>query len=421
MPDLRILITGGGTGGHAVPALAIAREMAELAKGERSAAGEADEYTVDWKPVFLYIGSRNGVEARLAKEAGLDFVGIETGKLRRSRNLAGYFSWANIVDAFRVPVGVAQALTELFRFHPDVLVSTGGYVSVPSVIAAWFLRRAILAHEQTVQIGLANKIIARFATRMAVTFPESIAELPARLQKKCFVTGNPVRPILFAGDRERAVERFGFDTADNDLPTLYITGGAQGSRLINRAVEEELAGILSIARVIHQCGQQPSGEQDYDRLNAKSEQLPPELARRYSLTRFVGDEIGDVYALADLIVGRSGAGTVTEVCALGKPALFIPLVPAGGDEQTRNARRLADIGAAAVIKQSELTGERLLAEITRLLADRAKLAEMGNASQTLARPNAARDLAQAAVDLALSRHGQRRPAGVGRVKSGVQY
>lgn len=401
MPELRILITGGGTGGHAVPALATARAIMEILACEN--APEASE--PHWKPVFRYIGSRHGVEARLAKEAGLDFVGIETGKLRRSRSIAGYFSWANIADAFRVPVGVLQALGEVYRFRPDVVVSTGGYVSVPPVIAAWALRRPILAHEQTVQIGLANRIIARFASRMAVSFPESLQELPAGLRGKGFVTGNPIRPVLFEGDRARAVERFGFDPADDALPTIYVTGGAQGSRMINRAVEEKLGEILSLARVVHQCGQQPSGEQDYDRLIAKAETLSPELRRRYFVTRFVGEEIGDVYAMADLVLGRSGAGTVTEVCALGKPALFIPLVPTGGDEQTRNAQRLAQIGAAVVIKQDELTGERLLAELTSLLSDRARLAEMGRAAETLARPNAAQDLAKAAIELAIGRKG----------------
>ncbi|HEX5322870.1 MAG TPA: UDP-N-acetylglucosamine--N-acetylmuramyl-(pentapeptide) pyrophosphoryl-undecaprenol N-acetylglucosamine transferase [Capsulimonadaceae bacterium] len=363
MRELRILITGGGTGGHAVPAVAVARAIQEKQKE-----------STDWQPVFRYVGSRNGVEARLAKEAGLDFVGIESGKLRRSHNVAGLFRWANIVDAFRVPVGVLQALAEVYRFRPDVLLSTGGYVSVPPVIAAWALRRPILAHEQTVQIGLANRIIARFATRMAVTFPESIEELPRGLRKKCFVTGNPIRPILFSGDSERAIGRFGFDPADDSLPTIYITGGAQGSRLINRAVQENLGEILGLARVIHQCGQQPAGgEQDFDCLSQKAQSLAPKLSRRYYLTRFVGDEIGDVYALASLIVGRSGAGTVTEVCALGKPALFVPLVPTGGDEQTRNARRLEQIDAAVVIRQEELTGARLLSELTRLLSNSTKL------------------------------------------------
>jgi UDP-N-acetylglucosamine--N-acetylmuramyl-(pentapeptide) pyrophosphoryl-undecaprenol N-acetylglucosamine transferase len=394
MRELRILITGGGTGGHAVPAIATAHAILEKKETDPEA---------DWQPVFRYIGSRHGVEGRLAKEAGLEFVGIESGKLRRSRSLAGLFQWANIADAFRVPVGIIQALAEVYRFRPNVLLSTGGYVSVPPVIAAWARRCPILAHEQTVQIGLANRIIVRFATRMAVTFPESIDELPSRLRKKCLVTGNPIRHVLFNGDRHRAVERFGFDKADDALSTIYITGGAQGSRLINRAVEEKLGGILEIARVIHQCGQQPSGEQDYDRLTRKAEGLPDELSSRYYLARFVGEEIGDVYALANLIVGRSGAGTVTEVCALGKPALFVPLVPTGGDEQTRNAHRLSEIGAAVVIKQDEFTGDKLFAELCSLLADRDKLNKMGEAAYTLARPNAAQDLAQATIDLALNR------------------
>jgi UDP-N-acetylglucosamine--N-acetylmuramyl-(pentapeptide) pyrophosphoryl-undecaprenol N-acetylglucosamine transferase len=261
-----------------------------------------------------------------------------------------------------------------------------------------------LTHEQTVTVGLANRICAFFARRIALTFEGAVNELPARLRRKTFVTGNPVRLEIFKGSREAAVNFCGFDTADNYLPTLYITGGAQGARIINRAVEAELPELLKFCRIMHQCGQQPSGdEQDYDRLERIAEKLPPGLHRRYCLTRFVGSEIADIFALADLVVSRAGAGTVTEVSALGKPALYIPLVPTGGDEQTRNARRSVEAGAAIIIPQAELDGKRLLAELKKLLDEPEKLKMMGNKALTLARPNAAHDLARAVLELGQSR------------------
>ena len=223
----------------------------------------------------------------------------------------------------------------------------------------------------------------------------ALSDLPPRLRAKAFVTGNPVRAAVFAGDKSRAVTRFGFSPEDDALPAAYVTGGAQGAHSINRAVESVLPGLLAQCRVIHQ-----GGARDQAHLADVAQELPPELRRRYWVTGFVGDEIGDVYALADVIVGRSGAGTVTEAAALGKPAIFIPLVPTGGDEQTRNARRSADAGAAVLLPGVELDGPRLRTEITALLADPARRAQMGAAARTLARPEAAADLARALLALA---------------------
>jgi len=287
------------------------------------------------------------------------------------------------------------------RFRPDVVFSTGGYVSVPPTLAAQLLRVPTLVHEQTVQVGLATRINARRATRIALSFEGALDELPPRLRARAFVTGNPVRQIIFGGDRSRAAERFGFAPEDDALPAVYVTGGAQGSRILNRAVEACLPGLLALARVVHQCGKQPDGtEQDFDRLTAASDKLPPERRRRYFVTRFVGDEIGDVFALADLIVGRSGAGTVTEACALGKPAVFIPLVPTRGDEQTRNAQRSMDAGGAGILPQAECDGPRLLDRIRALASAPLRLRAMGEAARTLARPDAAHDLARALLTLA---------------------
>ena len=384
MRTINILVTGGGSSGHISPALAIINTVRALAA---NGAG--------WQPVFRYLGGRQGIEQRIVTEAGIDFVGIETGKLRR------YFSLQNATDMLRIPVGVGQAVAEVRRFAPDVVLSTGGYVGVPPVMAAWLLRRPILTHEQTVQIGLANRITARFATQIALSFAGAARELPARLRAKTIVTGNPVRPAIFGGDKAEAARLAGFAPEDDALPTVYVTGGSQGARIINRAVEAALPDLLAHCRIIHQCGQQPTGdEQDYDRLERAAAALAPELRRRYFFTRFVGDEIRHVFALADLVVGRAGAGTIAEICVLGKPALYIPLVPTGGDEQTRNARMCAEAGAAAIIPQAELNGPRLLAEMRTLLADSLRLAAMGRAALTLGKPDAAHDVARALLALA---------------------
>ncbi|MDR3707205.1 MAG: UDP-N-acetylglucosamine--N-acetylmuramyl-(pentapeptide) pyrophosphoryl-undecaprenol N-acetylglucosamine transferase [Capsulimonadaceae bacterium] len=388
--DLRILITGGGTGGHAVPAIATAKAIRELALEDGT-----------WKPVFLYVGSESGVEQKLAEEAGIDFEAIKTGKLRRSANPVRMINRANIADLARVPIGINQAARAVARFRPNVVFSTGGYVCVPAALAAQARRIPVVAHEQTVQIGLANKIVMPRAARIALSYPETAECLGPSQRARSVVTGNPVRTDGFMdGIAERAATWAGFVSADHDLPAIYITGGAKGSRVINVAVSECAGELLAHCRVIHQCGRQPGDQQDIDLLNATVVALPEELRSRYHAVEFVGPEIGDVYALADLIVARSGAGTVAEVCALGKAALFIPLVPTGGDEQRRNAQRLADAGAAAILAQDSLSGPALRDAIVKLLDHPAQLRRMGEAARTLARPHAARDLAKLVVETA---------------------
>jgi UDP-N-acetylglucosamine--N-acetylmuramyl-(pentapeptide) pyrophosphoryl-undecaprenol N-acetylglucosamine transferase len=387
-PDLRILVTGGGTGGHVSPALAVVQTLRSI------------EEQLDRRLVFRYLGSLHGVERELATAAGIEFVGVQTGKLRRARRWWGVISHKNAVDLLRVPVGIVQAVAHVRRFRPHVVLATGGYVAVPPVIAASMARVPVLIHEQTVQIGLANRIAARFATRIALSFEGSVAELPAGQRKKAFVTGNPVRSIIFDGDRTRALDRFGF-SADLKAPIIYVTGGALGARVINRAVGSLLQELLVRTRVIHQCGQQPDGvEQDYDYLIAEAGKLPESLRARYHVCPFVREEIGDVYAASDIVVGRSGAGTVAEICALGKPAVLVPLVPTGGDEQTRNAKRLVDVGAAVVIRNADLTGPLLLETLIGLLGDPARLAAMSEASRSLATPDAAEDIARALLEIA---------------------
>jgi UDP-N-acetylglucosamine--N-acetylmuramyl-(pentapeptide) pyrophosphoryl-undecaprenol N-acetylglucosamine transferase len=385
MEQLRIIVTGGGTSGHISPALATISAL--------RAAAAAQNQNIE----FLYIGGKRGLEREIVSAQNIPFVGIETGKLRR------YFSVENFIDQLRLPVGFFQSLRAIRKFHPHVLFSTGGYVAVPPVLAAKVLRVPILIHEQTVQIGLANRITSRFADKIALSFDSARSELSQALQARSVVTGNPIRPAIFGGDKNQAIELCSFSHEDDGLRTVYVTGGSQGARILNRAVEEILPELLQTCRVIHQCGRQPAGEeQDLDRLQKAREELSPELQRRYFVTRFLGDEINHVFALADLVVGRAGAGTVAELCALGKPAIYVPLVPTGGDEQTRNAKMCEERDAARIIKQSELNGQTLLDAVKVLLLSTQTLEQMSSAAQTLAKPDAAQELAAIVMELAHS-------------------
>jgi len=377
MPPTRILVTGGGTSGHISPALAVISALHELRPGTD----------------VLYVGSRGGIEATQVPAAGVTFVSIQTGKLRR------YLSFKNLVDQFRVPLGILQSLGILSRFRPDAVFATGGYVAVPPVVAAGLLRIPVLIHEQTAQIGLANRINARFARRIALSWESALSALSPKYRSRAWISGNPVRPQIFGGDAARAVAHFGL--SDETLPTLYVTGGSLGARIINRAVEEALPELLGMARVIHQCGEQRNKlEQEYGRLRDASNRLPPELRARYAVRPYIRDELRDVFALADLVVGRAGASTVTELCALGKPAIYVPLEPTGGDEQNKNARMCVEKGAALVVKQDDLTGATLLAAVRELIDDRGRLKSMGKSALTLAHSGAAQDLARAVLELA---------------------
>jgi UDP-N-acetylglucosamine--N-acetylmuramyl-(pentapeptide) pyrophosphoryl-undecaprenol N-acetylglucosamine transferase len=326
---------------------------------------------------MLFIGSVAGVERRTMDGLGVPYKAIQTGKLRR------YLSWQTPVDLLgRLPLGALQAASAVRRFKPDVIFSTGGYVCVPTVIAGWMQRVPALTHEQTALVGLANRVAGRFAQRVAVSYEGSLRFFPAG---KAFVTGNPLRPSLLQGDAGRGRERYGFDAG---VPVVYVTGGAQGSHAINMAVQEALPELLQSAQVIHQCGEGPEGSGDDLRsLQAAREALPPEQRERYAVQAFVGDEIADVYAMASLVVGRAGAGTVNELANLGKPSVLVPLP--GAQEQRANAEALSRRGGAVLLLQDDLTPGKLTATLAGLLGDRGRLRSMSAAAQQLSTAGAA--------------------------------
>ena len=380
---MRVIVTGGGTGGHVYPTLTTVRTLqAELAE-----RGLAPAET-------LWIGAAAGLEERVAREAGIAFRPVATGKLRRAGNPLRMITWANLRDAVRVPLGAVQALGIVRSVRPDVVVGFGGYVAVPVSVAAWLGRRPMMVHEQTVRLGLANRMLVRLATRTALSSESSLSLLPARANGRAEVTGNPVRPELFGGDPDRARKALDLAGFDPDKPTVYVTGGAQGAKQINALVTQLLPWLLERANVIHQCG---AG--DHERQREVSFSLPRELAPRYHVTPYVGTEMPDVYALADLVISRSGAGTIAEVTGLGKAAVLIPLASSAGGEQAHNAKYLEDKGAARALV-GQITAPDLRDALEPLLADPAARAEMAERAREQGRPDAARTLAALILDVA---------------------
>jgi UDP-N-acetylglucosamine--N-acetylmuramyl-(pentapeptide) pyrophosphoryl-undecaprenol N-acetylglucosamine transferase len=288
---------------------------------------------------------------------------------------------------------VGEAFAQVARFRPAVIFSTGGYVCVPPVIAGWLLRVPVLTHEQTVRSGLANRIAARFARRVAISFPESARDFsPA----KTVLTGNPVRPDVLGGDPARAAAHWRLDPA---LPVIYVTGGAQGAHAVNEAVFAALPTLLDAVQVVHQTGEGPDGSRaDLTQAERLAAETPLGQAR-YRPVPFVGAELADLLALAALVVGRAGAGTLNELAAVGRPAVLIPLPGTSADEQTANARRMEAAGAAIVLLQDQLTPDRLADTVLRLTGMPGILADMGAKARTLARPDAAAALVDALLAL----------------------
>ncbi len=377
---IRLIVTGGGTGGHTYPALTAVQTL----QARLTATGGALE--------VLWVGTAAGLEAQVSEREGIAFKTVATGKVRRSRNPLKLASPANIKDMGRVPLGVAQARAIVSNFNPDVVLSTGGYVAVPVGLAAKLCRRPLVIHEQTVRLGLANRTLARAATRIALSSESTLPLLPDAARETAAVTGNPVRPEVLAGQAEKAIQALGLHGFDRSLPTVYVTGGAQGSVQINTLVSDVLPWLLSHANVIHQCG--PANLAD---LRDRVTDLGDGLAARYFLTDFVGPELPDVLALADVVISRSGAGTIAELTALGKAAVYIPLATSAGNEQAHNARHLQENGAAVALL-GHVTPETLREAVAPLLTDADRRTSVAERARSYGRPDAAERL----VDVVLS-------------------
>ncbi|MBI4458291.1 UDP-N-acetylglucosamine--N-acetylmuramyl-(pentapeptide) pyrophosphoryl-undecaprenol N-acetylglucosamine transferase [Candidatus Uhrbacteria bacterium] len=345
-----IVLAGGGTLGPVTPLLAVAEELKKLRPDA----------------AFHWVGTETGPEREIVAAAGMPFSTIRSGKLRR------YFSWQNFLDNARLLLGVGDALLLLGRLRPAVVVSAGGFVAVPVAWAAALLRIPIHVHQLDLRPGLANKLAAPFARSISVGF-EELAGVFGR--KKAIWTGNPVRAGILAGTKEEGRRLFGLSA---DAPVVLILGGGTGSGLINSLVAGSLQRLTARAQVLHVTGR------------GKAEGLP-EPSKRYRRTELLGPEIAHAFAAADIVVTRAGMGTLSEIAALGKPAVIIPIADS---HQEENAAYFCRRGAARCLAEKELTPDTFAAAIEQLAANPGAKDTLGAKARQLAKDGAARAVAE---------------------------
>lgn len=359
---IKIIITGGGTAGHVMPALAIIEDLKKK------------------NVEILYIGSKTGMEKELILKQGIEYRSISTGKLRR------YWSWRNIIDPFKIFWGICQSKLIIFRWKPDVVFSKGGYVGLPVIIASYILRKPIIEHESDIKLGLANRFGLRLVKKIAVSFPvEEYPNIPAR---KIIYTGNPLRKIISNGTREKGRALY---QLTNDFPVLLIAGGSQGARNINDKIMENLVELLSRVQIIHIVG-----HLDFPRFKGFKEKLPAELKNNYKIYQFLEDGMSDAIAAADIVVSRAGANMIFEAAALKKPTILIPLE----GHQNQNANFMVEHKAAYAIKNKDLSSKNLFEAIYYLLENNKIREQMATSANRFVTPEAAEALAEEIINLA---------------------
>lgn len=362
---MRIVLTGGGTGGHFYPLIAVA----EAVRDRDTALSQRTE--------LIYMGPEPYNDASLTR-LNIRFVYCPAGKRRR------YFSLLNYTDKFKTLYGLFVAIRKLYALYPDAIMSKGGYTSIPIVLAAWLLRIPIVIHESDAVPGRANKLAARFARYIAISYDDTVANFP---KEKVALTGIPIRKSFFA-KQPNPHERLGIGT---DRHVIFATGGSQGAERINNLILESLDELLPKFSVIHQAGA------DHE---AKVTESAGELIKDTSLLEhyFVyghmdAERFAAAQQAASVIVSRAGSGTIAEIALSGKPAILIPIPEEVSHDQRANAYAYARSGAATVIEEKNLTDGLLEAELTKILTDEAHYTQMQQAALAFTRPDAAYTLA----------------------------
>lgn len=362
---VRIVLSGGGTGGHLFPLIAVARQLAAQA----AAAGQALE--------LHYVGPTPQDAALLSAE-GMRLHRIFAGKLPR------YATWRVLFELLKFPVGLVQALGIMLVVMPDAVFAKGGYGSVPAVLAAWLYRIPVMIHETDTVPGLSNRLAARLARRVAITFPQTAQSFK---EGKTILTGNPFRRPLLAGSVGRGRATFAIAT---DKPVLLILGGLQGAGPINDLVIASLRDLLVRYEVIHQ-----TGERNYRQVVEEAKvEVGAGVEVSYHARPFLAEqELADAYAVANLVVLRAGSG-ISEIAALGKPAILIPLPHAAQDHQRENAYAYAHTGAALILEQGNLTPHLFAERISSLLDNPETIQKMSERAKAFARVDADEKIAE---------------------------
>lgn len=373
---LRIAITGGGTGGHIYPALAVMRSI-------RARASE--------NPEIIYIGSGSDLERDIVKEADRSYI-VFSGKYRR------YFSFQNILAPFFVCIGVVQCLRILFKELPDAVFSKGGFVAFPVVLAAWMYRIPILTHETDAIPGTANRIMARFCDKVAISYRRAGEFF---IRRTVVPTGIPVRETLIGGDPVEARRYFHLTES---LPTVLVLGGSQGSQSINQTFSRVVDDVLEFAQVIHQ-----TGKDHFEGIKTMVAKMAGVKAGagRYHIFPFLDEgEMHLALGVADLVISRAGGTAIAELAANKKVAILIPLESSANDHQRMNAYSVAEIGGAMVLEEPNLSEHVFLEKIRYLLTDEGVRGRVRERIVQFYNPKAAEIIADEVLALAMQKRGK---------------
>jgi UDP-N-acetylglucosamine--N-acetylmuramyl-(pentapeptide) pyrophosphoryl-undecaprenol N-acetylglucosamine transferase len=324
---MKIIFAGGGTLGSVSPLVAIFEEI----KKDRP------------QTEFLWLATKNGREIELIKNYQIPYREIFSGKFRR------YFSGQNLIDPLLVFIGFCQSFFIILKFKPDVIVSAGGFVAVPVVWASWLLRKKSIIHQQDVLPGLANKLMATFASKITVTFAKSLA---AFSRQKTVLVGNPVRADILSGSQSAGYDYF---KLDQNRPVVLFMGGGTGALNLNKLVISNLKPLLEFCQIIHLTGGKINQAINYP---------------HYRQFEFLIGQLKNAYAISDLVVSRAGLGTLTEISALKKPAILIPIP---GTHQELNAMEFFKSNACALLDEKKITPGSFVSAIKTLLFDPAEL------------------------------------------------
>lgn len=366
---MKILFTGGGSGGHIFPIIALAREIRRIFTGK--------------KLQFFYVGPKDDFGEILLSQEGIKVKTILAGKIRRYLNWQSFLQ--NIGDVlFKVPAGIFQAFFQIFFLAPDLILAKGGFGSLPGTMAGWLFGIPIFLHESDVAPGLANKFLSRLARKIFVSFPKTEYFSP----KKMILTGNPIRKEILDGSKEEALKLFKIIGAK---PIILILGGSQGAQRINDVILEILPKLINDFEIIHQCG-----ENNFKEVRAEARaMIASEQGKYYHPQPFLNEiDLKQAYALADFIISRAGSGSIFEIAVLGKPSILVPLPESAQNHQVKNAYAFAENGAAIVMEEENFTPHFFLEKLKNLFSHSEELDKMAKAAKEFSRPAAAKTIAE---------------------------
>ncbi len=372
---MKIIFTGGGTGGHFYPIIAVAQKVNQIIDKEKILQSK------------LYYLSDNPYDKEMLFENGLLYEEVNAGKLRT------YFSVRNFFDIFKTTIGIFRAILKVYSIYPDVVFGKGGYASFPTLLAARILRIPVVIHESDSAPGRVNKWAGKFAKKIALSFEEAAQYFP---KDRVAYTGQPIRLEIEKPTAKE--EALSYWKLESSLPVILILGGSQGAELINNVVIDALPKLLEKFQVIHQ-----TGVRNFKLVTERTDIIladNPNKSRYQKVDFFNPVQLKTSAGIASIIVSRAGSG-LFEFSAWGIPSILIPITETNEDHQRKNAFNYARVGACSVIEEMNMTANILVAEIERITGDKTTWNRMAESAKNFYHPDAAHKIAQALVDIAM--------------------